>query len=293
MANESGVKARRSGVPSGAGLPLRGYPGAKFLMVLWLLCGVPLSRAQTSSGRPQLLRDVGIDQKLNEEVPLDLTFVDETGQSVALRQFFNGKPVVLALVYYECPMLCTQVLNGLVRSLKEIKLDAGHDFNVVAVSINPRESWELAAVKKRVYVGIYERKDGDQGWHFLTGPEASSKALAASVGFRYAYDPVTGQYAHASGIMVLTPEGRVSRYFYGIEFPSRDLRLGLVEASANKIGSPVDQLLLFCYHYDPMTGKYGLVIRNVIRAAGIVTVLAIAGFMLVMFRRERETNIQV
>lgn len=263
------------------------------VLAAFLLTGAVSLRAQVSTDRPQLLRDVGIDQKLNGEVPLDLTFVDETGQSVQLRKFFDGKPVVLALVYYECPMLCTQVLNGLVRSLKEIKLDAGRDFNVVAVSINPRESAELAATKKRVYAGIYARPGGEQGWHFLTGPEAASKALAASVGFRYAYDPVTGQYAHASGIMVLTPEGRISRYFYGIEYLSRDLRLGLVEASANKIGSPVDQLLLFCYHYDPTTGKYGLVILNVIRAAGIATVLAIAGFMVVMFRRERYSKIQV
>lgn len=262
------------------------------VLVAFLLAGAASLRAQVSTDRPQLLRDVGIDQKLNGEVPLDLTFVDETGQSVQLRKFFDGKPVVLALVYYECPMLCTQVLNGLVRSLKEIKLDAGRDFNVVAVSINPCESAELAATKKRVYAGIYECPGGEQGWHFLTGPEAASKALAASVGFRYAYDSMTGQYAHASGIMVLTPEGRISRYFYGIEYPSRDLRLGLVEASANKIGSPVDQLLLFCYHYDPATGKYGLVILNVIRAAGIATVLAIAGFMLVMFKREKYSKFQ-
>ncbi len=246
-----------------------------------------------SAKKPAILDQVGIEQRLNQQVPLDAAFRDETGKTVRFGDYFGQKPVILALVYYECPMLCTQVLNGLVRSLKDVKLDAGRDFNVVAVSINPRETPELAAAKKRVYVGIYERPDGGQGWHFLTGPEASSKALAASVGFRYAYDPMTDQYAHASGIMLLTPDGRISRYFYGIEYPSRDLRLGLVEASANKIGSPVDQLLLFCYHYDPTTGKYGLVILNVIRAAGVATVLAIAGFMLVMFRRERDSKMQV
>ena len=293
MRNDSDLKAKDSVLTARIASRSGHISGWTLCICVFILsCALRLS-AQDSSGRPLLLRDVGIDQKLNEQVPLDLTFVDETGQSVHLRSFFEGKPVVLALVYYECPMLCTQVLNGLVRSLKNVKLDAGRDFSVIAVSINPRESTELAAAKKRIYVGIYERPGGDKGWHFLTGTEAASKALANAVGFRYAYDQVTGQYAHASGIMLLTPEGRTSRYFYGIEYPARDLRLGLVEASENKIGSPVDQLLLFCYHYDPTTGKYGLVILNVIRAAGVVTVLAIAGFMLLMFRREKYSKIQV
>ncbi len=247
------------------------------------------SAAQDSlppNGLPQLLRDVGIDQKLNEQVPLDLQFRDETGRPVALREYFNGKPVILTLAYYECPMLCTQVLNGVLRSIQGIPLDASKQFRVVTVSINPREKPPLAASKKRVYIGLYGRPNAADGWHFLTGEEPAIKKLAQAVGFRYAYDPKTGQYAHASAIMVLTPDGRLSRYFYGIQYPSRDLRLGLVEASAGKIGTPVDQLLLFCYHYDPATGKYGVAILNVVRAAAVFTVVLLAVFLIALFRRE-------
>ena len=239
------------------------------------------------NARPPLLTEVGIDQKLNEQIPLDLNFRDETGKAVRLREYFGEKPVILVLAYYECPMLCTQVLNGLTRSLQGMTLDMGKEFNVVTVSINPRETTELAAAKKRVYAGIYGRLLAEQGWHFLTGEQPAIQELARAVGFRYAYDPESGQYAHASVIMVLTPEGRLSRYFFGIQYASRDLRLSLVEASAGKIGSAVDQLLLFCYHYDPATGKYGLVILNIVRAAGLATVLAIGGFIWVLLRRER------
>ncbi len=246
------------------------------------------AHAQTANQRPSLLRDVGIDQRLNEQVPLELPFQEESGREVRLREYFGEKPVVLTLVYYECPMLCTQVLNGLLRSLRDLPLDVGKQFNVVTVSFNPREKPALAAAKKRLYVGLYGRKGASEGWHFLTGEEVSIQPLARSVGFRYAYDRGSAQYAHATGVMVLTPKGKVARYFYGIEYPSRDLRLGLVEASANRIGSPVDQVLLFCYHYDPLTGKYGVVIMNVIRAAGAATVVALGAFMLLMFRRERQ-----
>ncbi len=238
------------------------------------------------NGRPQLLRDVGIDQKLNEQVPLDLHFRDEMDRTVALREYFSGKPVILTLVYYECPMLCTQVLNGALRSMQGIPMDVGKQFNVVTVSINPREKPPLAASKKRIYIGLYGRPDAAEGWHFLTGDPPSIEKLAQAVGFRYAYDPKSGQYAHASAIMVLTPGGRLSRYFYGIQYPSRDLRLGLVEASAGKIGTPVDQLLLFCYHYDPATGKYGVAILNVVRAGALLTVVILAVFLIVLFRRE-------
>ncbi len=255
------------------------------------LSGFVTARGQDQNGRPKLLRDVGIDQKLNGQTPLDLTFRDETGRSVQLREYFGQKPVILSLVYYECPMLCTQVLNGLLRGLQNIPLDVGKQFNVVAVSFNPREKPALAALKKKVYVGLYGRPGASQGWHFLTGDEAPIKELAKAAGFRYAYDPESGQYAHATGIMVLTPEGKFSRYFYGIDYPSRDLRLSLVEASAGKIGSRIDQVLLFCYHYDPKTGKYGLVVANVIRAAGLGTVLALGAFMLAMFRRERKVRL--
>lgn len=268
------------------------------LVTLSLACAFvalisPSALAQVQAqGRPQLLRDVGIDQKLNGQIPLDLTFRDETGRTVPLAEYFGGKPVVLTLVYYECPMLCTQVLNGLLRSFQSLKFDVGKQFNVVAVSINPREKPDLAKAKQEVYVGLYGR-DGAaaQGWHFLTGEESQIQRLAQAVGYRYAYDPETGQYAHASGIMVLTPQGRISKYFYGIQYPPRDLRLGLVEASANKIGSPSDQVLLFCYHYDPTTGKYGLVISNVLKLGGLATVLALGALLLVMFRRERYTAI--
>lgn len=249
---------------------------------------VPRARAQGANAKPRLLRDVGIDQKLNEQLPLDLAFRDENGQAVQLRKYFGAKPVILALVYYNCPMLCTQVLNGLLRSLQNLTLDVGRDFNVVTVSFDPREKPALAARKKELYVGLYSRPGGPTGWHFLTGDEPSIRNLTQAVGFRYAYDAESGQFAHATCIVVLTPEGRISRYLYGIEYPSRDLRLGLVEAAREKIGSPVDQILLFCYHYDPATGKYGLVILNVVRAAGLATVLALGTLIWIMFRREHS-----
>src|SRR5580698_9512307 len=236
--------------------------------------------------RPELLKQVGIDQKLNQSIPLDLTFRDENGANVQLRQFFGQKPVILTLVYYNCPMLCTQVLNGVESSLKELSTDIGNQYDVVTISIDPTESHVLAKTKKEMYVGMYGRPGAAQGWHFLTGDEPQIKQLAEAVGFRYAYDPDTKQFAHASAIMLLTPEGKISRYFYGIQYPSRDLRLGLVEASEGKIGTPVDQVLLFCYHYDPSTGKYGLLISRLIQAAGVVTVLAIGGLILVLYRKE-------
>jgi len=236
--------------------------------------------------RPELLKDVGIDQKLNESIPLGLTFNDENGNPVELRQYFGGKPVILSLVYYNCPMLCTQVLNGLERSLKNVTLDLGKDYAVVTVSIDPTERPVLASVKQQLYTGLYGRAGAAEGWHFLTGNEPQIKQLANAVGFRYAYDPDSKQFAHASAIMVLTPEGRISRYFYGITYPSRDLRLGLVDASEGKIGSPVDAILLFCYHYDPGTGKYGLVISRVIQIAGGLTILVVGGLIFLLARRE-------
>jgi protein SCO1/2 len=241
---------------------------------------------QSVGVRPELLKQVGIDQKLNQTIPLDLTFRDEDGRTVALGQFFGQKPVVLTLVYYNCPMLCTQVLNGVESSLKELSTDIGKQYDVVTVSIDPTESHVLAKTKKEMYVGMYGRPGAAQGWHFLTGDEPQIKQLADAVGFRYAYDPDTKQFAHASAIMLLTPEGKISRYFYGIQYPTRDLRLGLVEASEGKIGTPVDQVLLFCYHYDPATGKYGLLISHIIQAGGVLTVLILGIGMLIMFRGE-------
>src|SRR5208282_2861283 len=223
--------------------------------------------------RPELLKDVAIDQKLNDSIPLDLTFRDEHGNPVELARYFGTKPVILTLVYYNCPMLCTQVLNGLDRSLEQIPMDIGKDFNVITVSIDPTDRPVLAEAKQAVYTGMYRRPGAAFGWHFLTGEEPQIKRLADAVGFHYAYDPDSKQYAHASAIMVLTPEGKLSRYFYGVTYPERDLRLGLVEASEGKIGSPVDQVLLFCYHYDPHTGKYGLLVSRVIQLGGLLTIL--------------------
>jgi protein SCO1/2 len=241
---------------------------------------------QSVGVRPELLKQVGIDQKLNQSIPLNLAFRDENGQTVQLAQFFGQKPVILTLVYYNCPMLCTQVLNGVESGLKELPSDIGKQFEVVTISIDPTESHVLAKVKQEMYVGMYGRPGAAQGWHFLTGDEPQIKQLADALGFRYAYDPDTKQFAHASAIMLLTPEGKISRYFYGIQFPSRDLRLGLVEASEGKIGTPVDQVLLFCYHYDPKTGKYGLLISHVIQAGGALTVLVLGIAMLILFRGE-------
>lgn len=244
-------------------------------------------RAGTPASQlPPGLRNIGIDQKLDEQVPLYLEFRDETGKDVPLATYFGRKPVILALVYYQCPMLCTQILNGLVTSLRGMSLKSGGDFEVVAVSIDPTEGPALAAGKKQEYLRRYRKSS--EGWHFLTGSEPHIKGLAGAVGFRYAYDAKSGQYAHASAIYVLTPEGRLSRYFYGIDYAPRDLRLGLVEASRNKIGNPVDQFLLFCYHYDPATGKYGAAIINVIRLGGALTLLALAAMMAIFFRRERR-----
>jgi protein SCO1 len=262
----------------------------KMACVLLLSAGTALAQIyappQTQVYAPsRLLKAVGITQKMGAQIPLDLPFVDETGRDVTLRQYFD-KPVILALVYYQCPSLCNMVLNGVLSSVKALDLTAGKQYEVVAVSFDPRETPQMAAAKKQNYVKDYDHHGADKGWHFLTGPETSSKALAAAVGFRYVYDSMTNQYAHSSAIMILTPDGRVARYFYGIQYPPRDLRLGLVEASNEKIGTPTDQVLLYCFHYDPTTGKYALVIMNVLRLAALITLGALVTFMIVMFRRD-------
>jgi protein SCO1 len=239
---------------------------------------------------PAMVQGVGIDQNLNAQVPLELTFRDETGQSVRLGQYFREKPVVLALVYYECPGLCDLILNGLSHVMQQTSLNIGSDYQVVTVSFNPKETWQLATAKKANYIEKYNRAGAKEGWHFLTGDQASIKTLADTVGFHYNYDPISKQFAHASAIMVLTPEGKIARYFYGIEYKPRDFRLGLVEASANKIGTPADQVLLFCYHYDPTTGKYGVMITQVTRALGTATVLLLGGFVFIMLRKERRSH---
>ena len=241
-------------------------------------------------GLPAMVRGVGIDQNLNAQIPLELMFKDETGQAVRLGSYFRQKPVVLALVYYECPMLCDMVLNGLTHTMEQISLNLGPDFDVVTVSFNPAETWQLAAAKKANYVEKYKRQGAAQGWHFLTGQEDAIKKLADTAGFHYKYDPITKQFAHASAIMVLTPEGKIARYFYGIEYKPRDFRLGLVEASQNKIGDLADQVLLFCYHYDPMTGKYGAVIQNVTKVLGSATVLALGALVFVLIKRGTDSE---
>lgn len=239
---------------------------------------------------PPLLQGVGIDQNLNAQVPLELTFRDENGQTVRLGQYFREKPVVLALVYYECPGLCDRILNGLSDAMQQTSLNVGSDYQVVTVSFNPKETWQLANAKKANYIEKFKRPGAKEGWHFLTGDQANIKILADTVGFRYKYDEASQQYVHASGIMVLTPEGKIARYFYGIAYKPLDFRLGLVEASANKIGTPVDELLLLCCQYDPTTGKYGMVITQVIRVLGTTTVVLLGGFVFIMLRRDRRSR---
>ncbi|HYK22376.1 MAG TPA: SCO family protein [Pyrinomonadaceae bacterium] len=246
-----------------------------------------------STGLPIALRDVKIEQKLNQQLPLDLTFRDESGQEVKLGQYFGTKPVVLALVYYNCPMLCTQVLNGMVTSFRVLPFQIGKEFEVVTVSFDPRETNTVAAKKKQVYVDYLPenmRAGARDGWHFLTGDPNNIERLTEAVGFHYRYDEATKQFAHASGIMLTTPQGKLSRYFYGIEYAPRDLRLGLIESSENKIGSPVDQLLLYCYHYDPATGTYGAEIMKVMRVAGVITVLAILAMLFLLKGRNQPVT---
>jgi protein SCO1/2 len=246
-----------------------------------------MTPGEPSAAKPGLLAQIGIDQRLNHQVPLDLAFVDETGRDITLRDYMGRRPVILVLAYYECPMLCTQVLNGLTGALKVLNFDVGKEFDVVVVSINPREGPGLAAAKKQAYVDRYGRPETAHGWHFLTGREENIRALANAVGFRYAYDETIKQYAHGAGLELLTPKGVIARYFYGIEFSARDIRLGIVEASEERIGSPIDSVLLLCYHYDPATGKYGAAALTMVRIGAVATMIAFAAFLFVSLRRER------
>ncbi len=258
-----------------------------FLAVVALTLAAFPTSAFSQSQLPEAVRNVGIDQRLNEQLPLDLEFRNEEGRLVALGEFFHDKPVILSLVYHECPMLCSEVLEGMLRAFRVLRFDVGKEFEVLTVSFNPREDAPLAKSAKESYIRRYKREGAAEGWHFLTGDQTSIDRLTKAVGFRYRYDAQKNQYAHAGGIMVLTPQGRLSRYFYGIEFAPKDLRLGLVEASENKIGSIVDQVLLFCYHYDPVTGKYGLVILTTMRIVGVAFVLGLGAYVVLMLRRER------
>ncbi len=272
------------------GLALLGLAG--ILGGVWPAEGHDASSSlQAPDALRAIFKDVGFDQRLNEQVPLDLVFRDETGRAVRLGDYFGGKPVILSLVYYNCTTLCPMILDGLVRSLTPVSFDIGKQFNMLTVSFDPRETPAQAAGKKAEYVRRYHRPGAADGWHFLTGDEAAIRRLTTTVGFRYLYDEKTDQFAHAAGILMLTPQGKVARYFYGFDFSPRDLRLGLIEAAANTIGTPIDQVLLLCYHYDPRTGQYGLVVMNSLRLAGLATVLALGTFIVVMLRRERQANL--
>jgi protein SCO1 len=240
-----------------------------------------------SSALPPALREIGFDQNIDQRVPLDTTFRDEAGRTVRLGDFFGKRPVVMVFAYYDCPMLCTLVVNGLASALGVLTLEPHRDFEIVTVSFNPADTPAHAAAKKAMYLDRYKRAGAADGWHFLTGGQQSIAQLTKAAGFRYAWDAATKQFAHPSGIIVLTPEGRLARYLFGIEYGPRDLRFALVEASSGRVGSTVDALLLFCYHYDPMTGRYGLVIMRAIRIGGAATVVALAAFIVVMVRRER------
>jgi protein SCO1/2 len=247
------------------------------------------SRAGAGTTLPPILRDVGFDQRLDEQLPLDLAFKDEDGRPVVLRDYFNDRPVVLVLAYFRCPMLCTEVLNGLVRALLDMPLEVGRDFTILTVSFDPHDTAAMARAKKKTYLERYGKPGGEAGWHFLTGEQAAIDRITKAVGFCYVYDRVNDQYAHAGGLIVLTPSGRISRYFYDIKYQPGDLRLGLVEASGNRIGSPVDQVLLYCFHYDPALGKYGPTVMAFIRAGGVLTMLAI-GLLVVYLRRQEIRN---
>ena len=239
-----------------------------------------------SSQVPAALSQVSFEQRLNEQLPLDLPFKDESGRTVKLGDYFGRKPVVLTFVYYECPMLCTQVLNGLESSLRVINETVGKEFDIVTVSFDPKETPVLASGKKKAYLARYQRPAAEQGWHFLTGDQASIDALTKAAGFNYSWDEASHQFAHASGIVVVTPAGKVSRYFFGIDYSPRDVKFALIESSHGKIGTLAERLLLYCYHYDPARGHYGFVAMRAVRIGGGVTLLALAGFVLVSLRSD-------
>lgn len=243
--------------------------------------------------KPAILQNVGIDQHLNQQIPLDLSFVDENGQPVRLRQYFGQKPVIMTMVYFTCPMLCSQVLSGLTYTLNGMpSFNVGREFNIVTVSFDPRDTPQAAMENKERYLKRYRRAGSEQGWHFLVGKKDQIDALAGALGFRYAWDAENEQFAHGSSIMLLTPDGHIAQYYYGIEYDPRYVHLGLVEASKGKIGSFVDQILLYCYHYDPRQGRYGAAIFNILRISALATVLVLGGFMLIMLRRESRATRQ-
>ncbi|MPZ77555.1 MAG: SCO family protein [Deltaproteobacteria bacterium] len=282
---------------------MKSKPPAKFTLAATLILAVAMtleapalwahneSPARVAADRqPEILKQIGFEQRLGAEMPGHIQFRNATGAAVRLSNYFSDKPVLLVFSYFDCPMLCPLVIDGMLRSLKPLSLQVGRDFDILVVSIDERDTPESAQQKKVEAVGRYGRGGDHSGWHFLTGEKAAIDALTQAAGFKFVYDDTTGQYAHASGIFVLTPSGRIARVFYGIDYAPRDLRLALVEASDGRIGSPIDQLLLYCYHYDPMTGKYGWAIMNSLRVAGSATVLALASFIGLMLRRDRRAT---
>jgi protein SCO1/2 len=251
--------------------------------------GYKQETGMTASAMPKALQGIGFDQNIDQHIPLDTIFKDESGATVRLGDYFGKRPVVLVFAYYDCPMLCTQVIHGLSSALGVLSLAPGKDFEIVTVSFNPGDTPAAAAAKKAVYLERYKEPGAAAAWHFLTGDDASIERLTKAAGFRYAWDADTKQFAHPSGIIVVTPDGRLARYLFGIEYGPRDLRFAIVEASAGKVGSVVDSLLLYCYHYDPVMGRYGLVIMRAMRLAGAATVLALGAFIALMLRRERRS----
>ena len=273
------------------------------MAALALVSSAAAARAQQSlpgsdaAGRPEvkstdagILRKVAFEQNLNAQLPLDTILKDESGRDVAIGAYFGKKPVVLLFVYFECPMLCTLELNGLIRNLRALSLSVGNEFDIVTVSIDPTETPALARAKKKGYVARYNRPGSEAGWHFLTGDRAAIQRLTDVVGFKFAYDPKSKQYAHPAGLVVVTPQGRLARYIYGVDFPANNLRWALVEASAGKIGTPVDRMLLMCFHYDPSTGRYNFVVMAAVRILGVATLAGLAAFVSLSFARDRQRS---
>ena len=254
------------------------------------LPGVTREAGMPSTAVPPQLVDVTFEQRLNQPLPLDTPFRDETGRAVTLGDYFGQRPVVLAFVYYQCPMLCTQVMNGISSALKVVPFTPGRDFEVVYVSFDPRDTPQAAVEKKTALLADYQQTNTAAGWHFLSGDEASIRQVTSAAGFNYRWDEATGQFAHVSGVLVATADGRLSRYFYGVEYSPKELRMALVESGDGKVGSLVDTLLLYCYHYNPAAGRYGAIAMNLVRLGGAITALFLGGFIFLMRRRESQAS---
>jgi protein SCO1/2 len=267
------------------------------MLVVTLLAGTAWSQAMSrgilsppTNVRPPGLQHVGIQQNLNEQIPADLTFADDSGRAVKLGDYYGKKPLILNLVYFTCPMLCGEELNGLESALRILKFDVGKEFEVITVSFDPKDTPDAAAKKKAEILKRYKRAGAEQGWHFLVGNQDSIDKIAKAAGFEFEYDAKSNQFAHTTAIMVLTPQGRIAQYYYGIDYPPKDLRLALVDASQEKIGNVVDELLLYCYHYDPEKGKYSATIMRILRLAGVATLLCLGTLFIVLFRRGPDST---